>query len=469
MKTMMATAALLALLCDGVLAADAAGAANASVPDAGKPAVAPSKALIADTGKSLNDAGLFPILIFGETYVGNRNMGAIPDSGQVGTFLLYGFDYYPKALSGTSFHFTSSATRKTDTSYFAESGDEIVAGAASNLPRTSHLTRATVMQEFANGQYLLEGGKGYANDYMARPLCNNAYLCMSVIDGTHKLAGINFPNYSNWFLRAADKVTDKMKVQLAMFEYSTAAAGFGTSESGWEGWRPTYYQSWFADMQWADTKSARPSSYELMPFYNNIPQADSITGSTANPTPTHHQSGLFGSTMQTLWRPDGGPTALQAFGSGAWAFNGQQTQTPSTAGLKYAVDFGLTLKSPVQGRPFDSYSIQFSQVGLTTDEQTYLAKKGYANGSSEKAFALSANFRVLDYVFLQPYVQYLWDVQANNYVSLAGLHNFVPAAPVIPTGRPVADGMAFGLTLVIPFDRLFGLTTRSSGYDGHYP
>jgi len=468
MKTILATAALMALLSESGLAADLPPAAP---PQDATPKVAPKpyQGPLDGVGSTLNDAGLFPILLFGETYVGNRNMGAIRDSKQIGTFLNYGFDYYPGILTGTSFHFMGSLTRHTDTSYFGESGDEIVSGAASNLPATSHLTRATVMQEFDKGRYLIEAGKGYANDYMARPLCNNAYLCMSVIDGTHKLAGINFPNYSNLFLRTGMKVDDKLKLQLAVFEYNTAAAGFGTSDNGWDGFKSTDHPAWFADMQWADPKSARPSSYELMAFYNRIPQTDSVTGGSSSATPTRHQDGVFGSTMQTLWHADGGPTMLQAFGAGTVALNGEQTQSTYTAGLKYAADIGLTLRSPLASRPADSYSVQFTQVGLTHDEQTYLESKHYGRGSNENALALSATFRALDWVFISPYVQYLWNVQANNYVSLAGLHNFVPAAPSIPTGATVKNGYALGLTVVIPFDRLLGFTTRSSGYDGHYP
>lgn len=415
---------------------------------------------LAGVGRRLNDAGLFPIAFLGEFYVANPDFGVNTGKHQYQTQLNLGFDYNlgPMfGLKGTSIHFLEGIvpdiTRQAPTNnYFTQAGDVINASASGFVPEPAHLTRFTLEQQILNNRALIEGGKGYVNDYVARPLCLNAFTCMSTIAITHKASAFNFPNYSNWFARGAYNVSSDLKLT-AMWYYDDT--GYSTT-NGWQTYRKTYYDAYLVDAQFAQPQAAYPRSAELFFYYNRVPQVDTITGVTHD-----WQAGLFASAMQTIWRPDThAPRMLQAFVSFADSFNQATTETPTVGGLNYSLDAGLTLRAPFRGRPADAYSLQLTTVQLTGDELTALRRGGYdVHGPNEFAFDASANLKLYDFVFISPYVEYIKNANAA----------FASNPVTNPNHLLPKDGFGVGVTFSFVAAQFLGLTTRPSGYDGHYP
>lgn len=439
----------------------AAGPANAAGYNAQTPVnIGP----LATVGETLNKNGFYPILFFGQWYVGNPTEGVRPGSEQWQTQMNFGFDFNLgplTGLNGTSIHFVQSVvpyiSKSTNfVNYFTQDGEPINGSAGGFVPVPGHLARFTLEQQFLHDKLFIEAGKGYVNDYVARPDCLNAFTCMSVIDMTHKSAGFNFPNYSNWLVRTGYNITQTVKIQFIRYEYDNNAS----LTTGWNTWRKTYYPAWLADIQYTNHQAAYPREAEFLYFYNNIPQTDQLCLSCVRTT-THHQNGIFVSGMQTIWRPDRyAPTMLQAYASLGYDFNQKQTESPSVGGLAYALDTGLTMRAPFTSRPMDAYNIQFTAVHKTHDEQTWLDNQGYgANGPTEYAIDLDANFALYRGVFFSPYIEFIRNASAvyasNAYVN--------------PTHALPRDGYGVGMDLIINFAQLSGLTGGRSGYDGHYP
>lgn len=446
-----------------------AGTVGASAPTA-RDSAAPApktpgyRGPLADLGDTLNAAGFYPIIFAGEWYVTNPDFGVRENSHQFQTQINAGFDYYlgPQVgWDGTSIHFIESAvpsiTKQTATNnYFTQAGDVINASASGYVPVTAHLTRLTLEQQFLDKKAFVEGGKGYVNDYVARPDCLNAFMCMSTIAITHKASAFNFPNYSNWLARAGYNVTDNSTLQGMWYQQDTNAS----LTNGWEDWEPTYHTAYLVDYQWSTPRSAYPSSAEAMYYYNKVPQTDQLCFTCAKRI-SYYQDGFFLSGMQTFWRPDtSAPRMLQGFASFGNAMNDQQTTSPSVGGLNFAADVGLTMRAPFESRPFDSYALQITTVQLTKDEQTFLTNQGYGGpGRREYSYGASASFKLYDFVFVSPYVEYL------SHANAAFASNIVTN----PTHALPHDGFALGLTFSVPLSQLLGLTTHRSGYDGHYP
>lgn len=456
---------VVALASSQVSAADLDTGAVAAVPAPPASSVQGYIGPFSEFGRKLNDIGIFPIAFTGEWLVANPSFGIHPGSKQWMTQVNLGFDYYFEPLTGlkgTSVHFLEGivpnmTTATTSNSYFTQAGDVINASASAFVPLQDHLSRFTLEQDFMDGKIFTEGGKGYVNDYVARPDCLNPFMCMSVIAVTHKASGFNFPNYSNWFARAGINVTPELTVQALWYEYDNNSA----YTTGWESWLPSYYPGYLADVQYASKTEVLPFAYELMYFHNNIPQTDQLCLACLKTT-TNWQAGIFASAMQTFWRKDpDSPTMLQAFASLGYTFNDRQTESPSVGGLQYSYDIGLTLKAPFQSRPFDSYSIQVTAVRLTNDEQTWLTNQGYgASGPTEYSLGLSAKFKVYEYAYFSPYVEFIHNASAA----------FASTSFVNPTNiQPKRDGVGVGATFSVSFSDLLGLTTRPSGYTGHYP
>jgi porin len=418
----------------------------------------------AHLGETLNDAGFYPSLFIGEWYISNPDAGVDTGSHQLMTQINGGFDFYLEpllGLEGTSIHFMEGyvpwITHQTPTdNYFTQAGDVINGSKSGYVPVEAHLTRLTLEQELFDKRVFLEAGKGYVNDYVARPDCLNAFQCMSTIAITHKASGFNFPNYSNWFGRAGYNLSPELKLQGMWYQYDNNAS----MTNGWDDWQSSNYTSYLLDLQYNAPRDARPSAFELMAYYNKIPQTDQLCASCEKKV-SNWQGGIFASGMRTLWRPDEvGARMLQAFVSVATAFNEKQTTSPSVGGMDYAVDAGLTMRAPFRSRPRDSYSLQLTAVQLTKDEQTYLSNQGYgAPGRVEYSLGASAFFNVYDYVYLGPYVEYLINANAafaaNDFVN--------------PERKQPSDGFGVGMIVTIPFTHLLGLNPRRSPYDGHYP
>ncbi|NKF24156.1 carbohydrate porin [Solimonas marina] len=419
---------------------------------------------LADIGDKLNDAGFYPNVFIGEWYISNPSAGVHEGSHQWMTQVNAGFDYYLEPLTGlkgTSIHFMEGyvpwITHQTALdNYFTQAGDVINGSASGYVPIKAHLTRFTLEQELFDKHLFIEGGKGYVNDYVARPDCLNAFQCMSTIAITHKASGFNFPNYSNWFGRVGYNVSPTVKVQGMWYQYDNNAS----QTNGWEDWRPSNYSAYLVDLQYNAQRTARPAAAEIMGYYNKIPQTDQLCA-TCDKDVTNWQGGIFASGMQTLWRPEpASPKMLQAFVSVGTAFNEKQTTSPSVGGMNYALDTGLTMHAPFKSRPLDSYSLQLTMVQLTKDEQTYLKNQGYGDpGRREYSIGASAFFNVYDYIFVSPYAEYLINANAafagNDYVN--------------PTHAQPSDGLGVGMIITIPFTHLLGLSPGRSPYDGHYP
>ncbi len=445
----------------GPLGTDAPAAAT---PSAG-PAQAPAASgPFASLGKRLNDNGFYPILFLGEWYVSNPNSGVRPGSHQFQTQVNAGFDFDLEplfGLKGTSVHFIESyvpwITSQTATdNYFTQMGDVINASASGYVPVTAHLTRFSVKQEFGGGKAFVEAGKGYVNDYVARPDCLTAFMCMSVIAITHKASGFNFPNYSNWFGRVGFKPTANLTVQGIWYQDDNDAS----LTNGWERWRDSNYPGYLVDVQYAAPRADKPSAWEVMYYHDKVPQTRQLCA-TCLKTVTNWQAGVFASGMTTFWRPDPHRSKmLQGFVSFANAMNDKQTTAPSVGGLQYAADIGLIMRGPFASRPFDSYSLQLTTVRLSRDEQVWLENQGYGKpGRSEYSIGASAFFKVSDSVFVSPYVEYL--VNANAA--------FASNAYTNPQHRQPSDGFAVGVALIVQLGKMLGLSPRGSGYDGHYP
>ncbi len=442
------------------------GAAAPEAPSANSrpPAAAGFRGPLAPIGDVLGDAGFYPILFAGEWLITNPSGGVITDSHQWMTQLNMGFDFNLEpllGLKGTSIHFVEAyiphITPQLPTSnYFTQAGDVINASASAYLPENTHLARLTLEQQFLDKRVFIEGGKGYVNDYVARPDCLNAFMCMSTIAITHKASGFNFPNYSNWFARAGYQISPTMTVQGMWYEYDNN----GSVSDGWEHWRETDYPAALVDFQYTAPKADMPASAEVLAYYNSIPQTDQTCGTCTKYT-SNWQAGFLISGMATMWRPDvKKPRMLQAFLSFADTLNLNQTTSPSVGGLTYAMDVGLTLRSPFPWWSFDSYSVQLTTVELTKDEQRYLEAQGYgAPGRQEYSLGATATFRPFDVLFISPYVERL--INANAAFAANDFTN--------PNHVQPQDGWGFGLTLAIPLGQALGLTTKRSGYDGHYP
>lgn len=415
-------------------------------------------------GYKLNDAGFFPYLFVGEWYVANPNSGVHPGSHQWMTQVNAGFDYYLEpllGLKGTSIHFMEGwvpwITHQTDfNNYYTQAGDIINGSASGFVPVPAHLTRFTLEQELMDKKLFLEGGKGYVQDYVARPDCLNAFMCMSTIAITHKAAGFNFPNYSNWLGRVGYNITPNLKVQGIWYTYDNDAA----LTNGWDWSRPSYYSAYLVDVQYGNTQQAYPSAYELAYYHDKVPQTDALC-LFCTKTVTNWQDGIFASAKKAFWRPDiNGPTMLQGFASLGTAFNARQTESPSVGGINYAFDTGLILRAPFQSRPYDSYSLQLTVVQLTKDEQTYLTNQGFGSpGRVEYSIGPSAMFRLHQYVYVSAYAEYLIHMNAafasNEFVN--------------PNHDMPRDGFGVGLTFFVQLSQLLGLDPEQSGYDGHYP
>lgn len=467
-------------LAEDAAAAQAAAIAQATAAPSASPSPVPSPGAAAPQGTSaskppgyvgplgkvgrkLNDAGLYFIGYAGEFYVNNPDFGVRPGSYQFQSQLNLGVDYYfqHRKSDRTSLHFVEAIvpaiTKQTATNnYFTQAGDIINASASGYVPIAYHLERFTLEQQFAGDRGLVEFGKGYVQDYVARPQCLNAFMCMSTIAITHKAAAFNFPNYSNWLARVGYNVTPDLKIQAIEYKYDTSSA----LTSGWELYRPTYESAGLVDAQFARPRAELPSSAELLFFYNNVPQTDQLCIRCAKTT-TNWQAGTYASVMQTFWRPNvTAPKMLQAFGAVGYAFNQAQTESPTVGGLSYAVDAGLILRAPFPSRPFDSYSVQVTSVRLTNDEQTFLTNQGYGQpGPSEIAYGASANFKLSQGFFVSPYVEYLSHANAA----------FAANAFVNPHHLEPRDGFGLGVTLSLGIPQILGLNSRPSPYDGHYP
>ncbi|MBA1289222.1 carbohydrate porin [Pseudomonas japonica] len=431
--------------------------------DALKPAPAGFKKPLAGLGETFSQAGFYPNLFLGQWYISNPSAGVQQGSHQWMTQINAGFDFYLEPLTGlkgTSVHFMEGyvpwITDQTATdNYFTQSGSLINGSKSGYVPVTSHLTRFTLEQELLDGRVFLEGGKGYVNDYVARPDCLNAFMCMSTIAITHKPSGFNFPNYSNWFGRVGYNISPELKVQGLWYKSDTDAS----MTNGWEQSRDTNYDAYLLDLQYAAPRADKPKAAELMVYYNHIPQTTQLC-LTCEKGISDWQGGVFASTLQTFWRPDvRQPKMLQGFVSLGTAFNDRQTSSPSVGGMDYAVDMGVIMRAPFKSRPLDSYSVQLTAVQITKDEQTWLNNQGYDHHRVEYSLGASAMINVFDSVYVGPYVEYLFN---TNPV-------FAANRVVNPGHDQASDGLGVGLIVTIPLGHLAGLTPKRSPYDGHYP
>ncbi|MGI4983420.1 MAG: carbohydrate porin [Janthinobacterium lividum] len=412
-----------------------------------KPADGGRTGPLAGLGATLNGWGITPVLNLTQMYLANPSVGQKTGKHEALTFVTVGADFDMQKLlgiKGATIHFAQLFVPfTTNLSYGLQVGDSIAGQPAPYVPKVSHLVTFTWEQKAFDDRATLEFGKSNPGLYFGNPVCNQGFECQSPL--LQDNAGFNPPIYSNWGARLAYRFTPAIAVQFGAWR-SDPAAPF---TNGWE-WRDTATDSttYLANVTFrTEYATARyPGSYEFLLFHSTARQTD-----PSDTTDTHKgTSGLYLGGKQVVYRPDGGtgsasPAALSAFGSVTSSFDKR-----NSAGLQASGNAGLTLDAPFRSRAHDSYSIKFTWVRLTDDEQHHLQAAnlaagggGYTVGRSEFALGLDANFPLTKAIVLSPFITRTFKTDAWGNPSYAS------------TPR---NGFAGGVLLTVFFDKMLGLT-----------
>ncbi|MGI4855576.1 MAG: carbohydrate porin [Janthinobacterium lividum] len=412
-----------------------------------KPAGGGRTGPLAGIGATLNGWGITPVINLTQMYLANPSTGQKTGKHEALTFVTVGADLDMQKLlgiNGATIHFAQLFVPFTNNlSYGRQVGDSIAGQPAPYIPKVSHLVTFTWEQKAFADRATLEFGKSNAGLYFGTPVCNQGFECQSPL--LQDNAGFNPPVYSNWGARLAYRFTPAIAVQFGAWR-SDPAAPF---TNGWE-WKDADADSttYLANVTYhTEYATARyPGSYEFLLFHSTALQTD-----PSDTTDTHKgTSGAYLGGKQVVYRPDGGtggasPTALSVFGSVTSSFDKR-----NSAGLQASGNAGLTLDAPFRSRSHDSYSIKFTWVRLTDDEQHYLQAAnlaaggtGYTVGRNEFALGLDANVPITKAVILSPFITRTWNTDAWGNPSTAS------------TPR---NGYAGGILLTVFFDKMLGLT-----------
>jgi len=421
-------------------------------------------------GKMLHDWGLTPTLNMVEIVVGNPSSGYTTGKHEAVSIFTAGLDADLQKLVGfngafihSQYLFVPPPYHNGDT-WGTFSTDAILGNVGPYIPAVSHLTMLTWEQKLFNDKLDIEVGESNPQNYFAKPLCNQGFLCQT--NSLQNGVGFAPPPYANYMARIAYSFTSEITAQ-GGFWRSNSAYPF---TSGYQGWGGTVWDS--SGNKIVDPNSnlllgnivyqtkyetdPYPKYYEAMFYYNDAVQAGNTnsTGYAITGVPNHKgTTGMYFGAKQTIWRPDGGilgvshPMAISAYGSLYASFDQH-----STTGIEKLLQAGLVLEAPFVSRPLDSYSLSFTWNQLTQSEQAYLLSAtsvpgSYTVGRNEFAVKADANFFIAGGVIAQPYVLYTFNTNDYQYVMHGGL---------APAGNP-KNGVGAGIVVVVLLDRLLGL------------
>lgn len=403
-------------------------------------------------GKALYDIGVTPELYWAGITLFNPSMGQQPGHGEQINILAMGFDADLNkmfGLKGSSIHFQYlwvPPPHNNGDIFGVYGGDSLIGQTGPYIPLTSHLTQLTWGQKLLDDQLEAAVGIDNAGNYFGIPLCNQQFLCQSAT--MQNSVGMNPPPYSNYSARLAYHFTPEWSAQFGFWR-SNSAFPFTT---GWEGWDGTVTTT---DGITIDSPNSNlflvnlvhevdakanlyPYRYEVMLYYNDALQTNPATGTVHSGT-----SGMYIGGRQSVWRASDQPlsTSVSLYTSLYTTFDQE-----NDFGFGTQLDAGVILQGPFDRRPLDSYSLKFIWNHLTPAMQTHLIEFNtgtYTVGPDQYAVGVDANLLLAGTVVLQPWVNYVWNV--NTFQS-----------PVY-SGNP-KDGWAVGCNFVVLLDKMLGLS-----------
>jgi porin len=389
-------------------------------------------------------------------------MGEQPGNWEELTLLTVGADLDLQKIleyKGASLHFQEMfvPTTHNTAGYGNLAGGDIIGQPGPYIPLFPHLIRFTWEQKAFNNRLDLEAGKANAGTWIVLPVCLVPFACQSPLTQYDGGAGEDPTPYANWLARAAYNFTPALTVQAS--EYRSTANFPWTN--GWELDKTLIHgvrgdsNVYVADLAYRTTYQTEkyPKYYEFSFYHNTAEQKDEFSTGSGYSNPTadihHGTNGMYAAARQTIYRLDGGnpgpsPDALSLYG----ALN-QSFDMANVSGLETDLKAGIISDGLFKRHRHDSFSLKFTWMRITNDEQLYLQSENLATGGTgyhtpRSEFGLGPEAAIVRKRFiLMPFAQRVWNPDTVMNPLYAG---------------KVEAGWGVGGMLIFRLDSVLGLT-----------
>lgn len=357
--------------------------------------------------------------------------------------------------SGAQVHFGEDIffLRDNDLHWSQQVGDNVIGYQPPHLFRGNYLSELTLDQKLFKNKLEIEGGRANISRYFLVPNCNQILTCFK--DIWSQDAGVSTFVYATWSGHALYHITSEWYVQAAATEVNSTifnTNGWQWDTSGASGATGVGEIAYKRDFD----KSAYPSMYEFLGYYNSSTVTDPIL--TANGTsklydkhaaPLRHtgMSGIFFSGQQYVWRKDHGSTR-DPHGMALAIYGGAGTDFETYAPIQAEAYLGAFVQAPFAGHPLDSYGIQLHWSKLGPREEEFLGQANKLSGGDGKrpgadhlVADVHAHVFLMPNVAFEPSLQYV--INPNTYY-----------APM--TAKHPNDALEVGATLFVYLDKMAG-------------
>jgi porin len=338
-------------------------------------------------------------------------------------------------------------------------GGDIIGQPGPFIPLYPHLIRFTWEQKLFNDRLDLEFGKANVGTWIVLPVCLVPFACQSPLTQYDGGAGEAPTPYANWLARVAYNPTPKLTMQVS--EYRSTANFPWTN--GWELNKTKIHgvrgdsNVYVADLAYRSNYQTDkyPKFYELSFYHNTAMQKEELSTGSGYSNPIadihHGTNGMYAAGRQTIYRLDGGKPGPSPNALSLYAALNQSFDLSNVSGLETDVKTGIISEGFFKRRPHDSFSIKFSWMRITNNEQLYLQAQnlaaggtGYHTPRSEYGLGPEATFVFKRYIFM-PFAQRVWNPDTVMHPFFAG---------------KVQSGWGVGGMIIFRIDSVLGLTSH---------
>lgn len=420
---------------------------------------------LSELGDWLNERGISPYLQASQLYFNNPSAGLQTGKSEALTMFFAGLDFDLEKMSlipGGKIHFLQLwVPFSHNWDYGTQVGDVLAGNPPPYIPKVAHLMHFTYEQLLPGDQFSFEIGKSNPGQYFGIPLCDSPFACVNTL--LVNSVGFSPMPYSGWGAKIDYRITPNIRTSIGGWR-TYKAYPFTT---GWEGGFNGNGQGESALIAMNIARNAGwqqeryPLQWEMMvthsyreynePYYT-VNGTSQVYDSSSSPRRDSGVSALYVGAKKGIWRLDGGkekdnptPTALSIYGDVTHLLASNVDN-----GLGTLLHTGIVLSAPWQSRPLDHYSLNFSWLQLTKDEQLFLrdafdssAGQGWLPSRNQYQLSLTGNIFLTQNIELQLIGSRTW--QMNNWAN--------PYTNKIPK-----DGYSFFIQTNIYLDKLLGLT-----------
>lgn len=395
--------------------------ASSSLPDSPTDASEPSKGLLSDEARALQDKGIKLRSVIIDQYANNTTGGIYQGHSNVGQFNI-GADFdldKMVGLSGGSFHFTVYRD-------YGESLNKYVTGTFTkqqyiykNEFYRWHLGLFAYEQKLLDDKLDITVGRLGTTTYYGHLVTNCQFESADTCGEPRILvseAGFSLLPSATWGLNIKARPTPHTYIETGVFEVNpTTSASNGLDFSVGSATGVTVPVEWA--WQNADpTKTRFPFELKIGaflstapltdPYFNTAGRSKALFGGTAR-TVNSSRDGVYIMGDRVIWRPN--DASAQSFN----VFGGIVQQLDEAEIMRQQVYTGFVWTAPFASRPADTLNFSVSEFELTPREREFLrdarARKGGhgTNASHQTAYELTYGVRVARGLEVMPSLQYI--------------------------------------------------------------